>query len=468
MYIAPISSIQIKMTNGSDKSERCNHSGFKYIDNIGFSEPVFHKYNVLNVQSRFLSLKRNITFEGALAFKKLAANELHPEWKKIIAREIKELCLNIGSIFLKDADRIVKTNTYSNLTDKTQVFLHPNSLTSTRMTHTQEVTSLSEEICDFFGLNSSLAKAIAMGHDTGHVPFGHAGERALNEIIKKAGMNWVFWHGKNGIRFLDDIERINLTYAVRDGILCHSFSTTFLNAEKFKGSGLKPRDNYINLRNVKKHHNIAPFTWEGCVVKIADDISSLGKDIEDAINMGVLAPIKKQDLIIRLNKLKNIEFTNITRETLLEKLKNDLFENSNPTDGMRFSENGRQIIQIVEEFIYENIHKIYDKKHVPYIKTVLNSIFDDLSKHYGGKNTLKNLEIATNNRPNSKLLPAFRDWLIKYSNISPKDKGTGKLTNIYNIHNHKHYKRAIIEFIASMTDTSAINAHNEITATASI
>ena len=183
------------------------------------------------------------------------------------------------SEFDRDYTRTINCNAYRRLKHKTQVFFSPkNDHICTRIEHVNLVDSISNTIANYLGLNSELTKAIAVTHDIGHSPFGHQGEFILSEIAERE-YGEKFWHAGNGLHYVDDLEllkdvagikrNLNLTYAVRDGILGHSGEPTI--------SGQKPRDEFINLNKFTHSNKYAPYTWEACVVKIADNISYLGR-----------------------------------------------------------------------------------------------------------------------------------------------------------------------------------------------
>ena len=164
---------------------------------------------------------------------------------------------DVRTCYQRDTDRIVHSKAFRRLMHKTQVFLSPEGdHYRTRMTHTLEVARIARTITRALGLNEDLAEAIAMGHDLGHTPFGHAGERALDAL-----MSGGFHHNEQSLRIVDTLERdgagLNLTYEVRNGILCHT------------------RDPW-------------PETLEGMVVRRSDQIAYINHDIDDAIRAGIL------------------------------------------------------------------------------------------------------------------------------------------------------------------------------------
>jgi len=156
--------------------------------------------------------------------------------------------------FVRDRDRILHSKAFRRLKHKTQVFLSPQGdHYRTRLTHTLEVSQIARTISRALGLNEDLTEAIAMGHDLGHTPFGHAGEDVLNALMPDG-----FSHNAQSQRVVEKLEKLNLTFEVRDGIFHHKQSGT-------------------------------PATAEGHVVSLADRIAYLNHDIDDAIRAGVLA-----------------------------------------------------------------------------------------------------------------------------------------------------------------------------------
>ncbi len=164
----------------------------------------------------------------------------------------------VRTAYQRDRDRILHCSAFRRLKDKTQVFLAPDNVHyRTRLTHTLEVSQIARTIARSLSLNEDLTEAIALGHDLGHTPFGHAGERALASVYEKG-----FTHFEQSLRVVDSLENdgagLNLTYEVRDGILCHT-----------RG---KEAD-----------------TLEGRIVKLSDKIAYINHDIDDACRGGVLS-----------------------------------------------------------------------------------------------------------------------------------------------------------------------------------
>lgn len=155
--------------------------------------------------------------------------------------------------FQRDRDRIIHSKGFRRLSNKTQVFISPEGdHYRARLTHTLEVAQISRTIARALRLNEDLAEAIALGHDLGHTPFGHAGEQALGEVCPEG-----FRHNEQSLRMVDRIENLNLTQEVRDGIVCHT--------------GAKRAD-----------------TPEGRIIHFADRIAYINHDIDDAMRAGLL------------------------------------------------------------------------------------------------------------------------------------------------------------------------------------
>lgn len=167
--------------------------------------------------------------------------------------------------FQHDRDRILHCKAFRRLKHKTQVFLTPSGdHYRTRLTHTLEVSQIARTIAKSLRLNEDLTEAIAMGHDLGHTPFGHAGEDVLNAIVPGG-----FHHPEQSLRVVDELERLNLTGEVRDGILKHSK----------RGGPILPED-----------LSLLPETLEGQCVRIADSIAYLNHDLDDALRAKVITP----------------------------------------------------------------------------------------------------------------------------------------------------------------------------------
>ena len=395
-------------------------------------------------------------------FEKYATNPENPIWEKAIKRETPLYSRNndIRNDFQRDYTRIIHSNAYRRLKHKTQVFFSPeNDHICTRIEHVTHVESISYTIAKYLGLNTELTKAISVAHDIGHSPFGHQGEQILSEISKR-DLNCSFWHEKNGLELVDNIEllednnkymqNLDLTYAVRDGIISH--------CGEIDENCIRPREDYIDLKNYTFPNQYAPFTWEGCVVKISDKISYIWRDIEDAITLGILDE-HVDDLFALLNITSKNEPINNT--IIINDLIRDLCENSSPENGLCFSNEALNLMNKIKEFNYKHIY--LSKKLEPsrrYFSIVINEIYDLLKSTYDNVNTLNNLQVLSKTYP--KLGNGFINFIYNYYDFGNRENLKLKNKILFSIDNKRDFYKAIIYYISGMTDNFAIEIYNEI------
>ena len=225
---------------------------------------------------------------------------------------------DIRPVFQRDRDRIIHSKAFRRLKDKTQVFLTPEGdHYRTRLTHTLEVSQTARTIAKALALNEELVEAIALGHDLGHTPFGHAGERALNRVCPTG-----FKHNEQSVRTVDKLEKdgqgINLTYEVRDGILNH------------QTSGM-------------------PATLEGKVVRLSDKIAYIHHDMDDAIRGGIL---NEKDVPKEIAKA-----IGATCGQRLDHFIHDIVNTSESTDDVRMSEETAQAMTDMRRFMFERVYQ---------------------------------------------------------------------------------------------------------------
>ena len=233
-------------------------------------------------------------------------------------RKRKEPECDLRPVFQRDRDRILQCKSFRRLKQKTQVFLSPTGdHYRTRMTHTLEVAQTARTIAKALRLNEDLTEAIALGHDLGHTPFGHAGERALNDICPEG-----FRHNEQSVRVVEILEKqgegLNLTEEVVDGILNHKSSGT-------------------------------PHTLEGKIVRLSDKIAYINHDIDDAIRGGIL---KEGDLPGEYTALLG----NSTR-TRLNTLIHDVITHSMNQPDIRMSEEGKAAMTGLRQFMFANVYR---------------------------------------------------------------------------------------------------------------
>jgi len=404
-----------------------------------------------------------------LKFKDVAITPGNSKWDASIRREkaIYKKKDDIRSDFSRDYNRILHSKAYRRLKHKTQVFYATqNDHVCTRIEHVTHVASVSYSIANYLGLNTELTNAIAIGHDLGHAPFGHEGEYILRKIVMDE-MGETFWHEKNSLFFVDKLEtlpdltnkdhNLNLTYAVRDGIISH--------CGEVNENAIFPRQELIRLEDIEKPNQYAPYTWEGCVVKLADKISYLGRDIEDALTLKILDKGQIAELSEIVAGIKKVKVWQINNTILMNDFVINLCKMSTPEKGILFSEKYLNMINSVKNFNYKHI---YRHKRLEYYgrlaSLVINSIYSALAALYGPKNILiSTLDQQEKIYPS--LIGAFKYWLMKYSDIDLVERKTTKFGNqlVYDINSEKDYKMAILHYISSMTDLFAMKLFGELT-----
>ncbi len=395
-------------------------------------------------------------------FEKVATNKNSTKWKNAIQRETQLYSHTYGlstmrTDFDRDYTRIINTNAYKRLKHKTQVFFSPeNDHICTRIEHVNLVESVSYTIASYLGLNTELTRAIAVAHDLGHSSFGHQGEKILSSISERE-YGETFWHEKNGLHFVDNLEllvdfenrkrNLNLTYAVRDGIISH--------CGEIDEENLFPRNECLNLKEYQIPNQYAPYTWEACVVKIADKISYIGRDIEDAKVMKILTDKQVQKIDEQIQKV-DINNTNI-----INFLTVDLCKNSSPEKGLRFSKQAMEVMKMIKDFNYQNIYR--NEKILPsvrYFKIVMNEIFYCLQNEFNEKRTIYNLKKMARYYPN--LSHEFVTWLSNYAKTEDRNEEEYNNKIIYNLQNRDDYAKSIIDYMSGMTDKYIIQIYDEI------
>lgn len=403
-------------------------------------------------------------------FKSLAVFPNNNNWNLLTSREseLYSRADDIRSPFARDYTRILHSMAYRRLKHKTQVFFNiDNDHICTRMEHVAHVESVSSTIAKKLGLNEELTKAISMGHDLGHAPFGHQGESVIKKLCNKhLGQN--FWHEQNGLRFVDKVDllednykvfkNLDLTYAVRDGIISH--------CGEVDENGIFPRNIDIPINEFDEAGKYQAVTWEGCVVKIADKIAYVGRDIEDATNLGFLYQTA-QKILLRMAQANDENVLNTT--VIMHNMIIDICNNSSPKTGICLSSKFNQQLKDIKAFNYEYIYRhkrLEPFKH--YSELVITQIFYTLLSMYEGKHTWGNL--VENRRFTPRLVDSFEKWLARYCDNTIVPAGDLKELSlncsnnkIYNqLETREIYVQAIIDYISGMTDRFAISLFNEL------
>ena len=409
------------------------------------------------------------------AFVQVACKEGHPNWQQAIQRQHELYSRNndIRTEFERDYTRLLHCEAFRRLKHKTQVFFAPkNDHICTRMEHVFHVASVASTISKYLGLNEQLASAIAIGHDIGHAPFGHFGEDCLNKLLpQKPGENAPkrFWHERKSLFFADYIEtlqdpegrakNLDLTYAVRDGIVCH--------CGEVDESGIRPRSQAMPLYDIKKAGSVQPYTWEGCVVKLSDKIAYLGRDIEDArryhiLDMGAYRQLKEiVGECFGFSATKTGKTVNTT--VLINDLIVDLCQQSSPEAGLVFSPAYFKFMKKLKSFNFANIYnhwRLQEFEH--YATVIIHTIYRLLCQT---QPFVPSQKVGFCLKQYPLLSATFEDWLVKYTSYNLEKRANIKFDSIqpvFDLSQPDSFNKCIIEFISGMTDQFAITIHEEI------
>lgn len=290
--------------------------------------------------------------------------------------------------FSVDVDRILHSRAYTRYIDKTQVFyLIQNDHITHRVLHVQLVSKIARTIGRFLGLNGDLIEAIALGHDIGHAPFGHDGEKILSEICLSCGIGH-FQHNVQSVQFLDKVERKgtgwNLCLQTLDGILCHDgeIHNQILQPERNKTfENLKEE---MALKKIVPETRLIPMTLEGCVVRMADTISYIGRDIEDAIRLDIIKRSDLPDTCVK--RLGN------TNGTIVYNLVTDIIGNSIRSRHVAFTPEISESLKCLKDF---NLERIYMnpriKTHLGTIQTLFKFLFERYIRDIEEENRLSKI-----------------------------------------------------------------------------
>lgn len=336
--------------------------------------------------------------------------------------------------FVRDTEKIMHLPAYNRYSDKTQVFsfYHNDDLTR-RSLHVQLVSRIARNIGAVLGLNLDLIEAISLGHDIGHTPFGHAGERFLSDIYQ-AETGRYFNHNVHSVRVLDKIFLRNLTLQTLDGILCHNGEFELKEYRPNLNKNFEQLDSeieecYTNGQPAIK--SLIPSTLEGCVVRVCDMIAYVGKDRQDARAAKIIDD--------------SVKFSNTVIGTqnaaIINNLIVDIIENSYGKDYILLSENAFNDLKTAKkennEIIYKNpeINKLYDDIIKPMFEEIYYRLLADLKN--GDKNSL-----IYRHHIDSVLSDFMYRDNKDYLNEEPND--------------------IVVDYIASMTDDYFIDLHKHL------
>lgn len=336
--------------------------------------------------------------------------------------------------FVRDVEKILHLPVYNRYGDKTQVFsFYKNDDITRRGLHVQIVSRIARDLGAVLGLNVDLIEAIALGHDIGHTPFGHAGERFLSELLYNNTGRY-FNHNVQSVRVLDTLYLRNLSLQTLDGILCHngefelkeyrpSLPITFEEFDK------KVENCYVDKKAIEK---LVPVTLEACVVRISDIIAYLGKDRQDAR--------KAQKLDID-GKFSMSEIGTNNSE-IINNLTIDILEHSYRKDYLMLSETAFNALKAAKKENYEYIYKSEDleSKYNGIIKPMFKDIYDKMLSDVVSKNTKS--VIYRHHIENIDTYYKYYKKSVPYSETEPN--------------------QIVCDFIASMTDDYFIDLHDRL------
>ena len=353
--------------------------------------------------------------------------------KDIMKKRVREREEDVRGAYYRDTTAIIHSSPFRRLKHKTQVFFAPsNDHICTRMEHVLHVASIASTICRPLYLDTELAWAIGVGHDLGHTPFGHVGERIISNLSVERGIG-EFQHEVNSLRvvdFLADSGRgLNLTYAVRDGIVCH-------NGESLSRR-IKPTGEVKNLDSIKRREGLIPSTYEGAVVRFSDSIAYLGRDWEDAGRLGILKGKELPDIVRTRLGNNNSEIINT--------LVNDIIKGADSQEGIGFSDEIFEAVEAFSLFNYQNIYKSdILNGYTRYFTRLIKLIVDYLEELYSSFGLDEKGYLQEHNMLAAGFYNHISGMYRKYMEHEGSDK------------------RMILDYVAGMTDNFTLDCANEI------
>ena len=351
-------------------------------------------------------------------------------------RAVQEKSGDIRNCFERDMGRIIYSQAFRRLKHKTQVFFNPsNDHICSRLEHVIYVDYIASTIGRALNLNVDLIRAIALGHDVGHTPFGHSGERSLNNKLKEVDSKLYFEHESNGLRVLDIIEKhnggngLNLTFEVRDGIISHCGE--YYSERKLAPCKDKTEEDLSYL--IPKKQRKGPATLEGCVVRFADKIAYVGRDIEDALRTGVIASEFDIPAVSDVMGSSNSEIINF--------LVQDIIENSMDKGCIMMSDHAGDAL---EHTLKDNVDKIYTTQKVrtyeKYCDVMIEGLFDAFFE------AVQNIGKAAESK--SSAIRKFAEFVYNHPDFK------AQLNTPLPIY--------VSDYISGMTDSFAVSCFNEI------
>jgi dGTPase len=293
---------------------------------------------------------------------------------RAVRRRAEELLIEgYRQAFSVDVDRILHSHAYTRYIDKTQVFyLIRNDHITHRVLHVQLVSKIGRSIGRFLGLNEDLIEAIALGHDIGHTPFGHDGERFLSQLCQEHGIG-SFHHNVQSVHFLDLVERKgkgwNLCLQTLDGILCHDGEVHTPELAPHRNKSFADLQAEMAAKVSHSSTELVPMTLEGCVVRMVDTVAYIGRDIEDAIRLGLIGRSELPS--------GSVAVLGNTNGTIVFRLTTDIIRTSYGKDFVAFSPEVSEALKQLKGF---NLERIYlnprMKPHTALLRELFKRLFD--------------------------------------------------------------------------------------------
>jgi len=337
--------------------------------------------------------------------------------------------------FSRDRDHILYSGSFRRYIGKTQVIYNAAAFDeqlANRSIHTLQVSQIARSIGKILKLNQDLIEAIALGHDLGHAPFGHDGEKFIQEICRQFKLG-LFFHNLHSLRVVDQLSDANrgmdLTFQVRDGIISHDGEVNEINIRPHAGKTEEDIQDYIKRRQRGEKADISPSTLEGCLVRITDSISYIGQDFEDAVRIGL---IKKDDLPIKIR-----EKLGETNSEIINTLVNNVIEQSYGKNEIKYSQTIADCVFQLKKF---NLYHIYENQALKREREKIRKAFFYLFDHF--------VQAIKEGKTESIV---FQEWILNRG----EDQGN-KYLNDY------CPEVVVVDYLASMTDRYFLNAYQDL------
>jgi len=338
--------------------------------------------------------------------------------------------------FARDRDHILYSGSFRRYIGKTQVIYNAASFDeqlANRSIHTLQVSQIARSIGKILRLNLDLIEAIALGHDLGHAPFGHDGERILQDICRQYSLS-LFFHNIHSLRVVERLSDANrgmdLTFQVRDGIISHDGEVNEIVVRPDISKTEKDIQNYMRGKQNGEEVTISPSTLEGCLVRITDSISYIGQDFEDAVRIGL---VKKNDLPDDIR-----EALGENNSEIINSLVRDVIKHSYGKNEISYS---KEVARNVFQLKTFNLKRIYENQSLKKERNKIRKAFFFLFEHF-----VEDIK----GKKNDSIV--FQEWIFNRG----EDNGK-KYLNDYSP------QEIVVDYLASMTDRYFLNAYRSLT-----